>query len=54
MVNKEFLDHVLHKMVDNKRVFSAVLCVENGDRSISWTGAAGKMQKEGGHGGRFI
>jgi D-alanyl-D-alanine carboxypeptidase len=46
MINKEFLNQVLNKMVDNKRIFSAVLCVENSDKSLSWTGAAGNMQKD--------
>ncbi|SKC69137.1 serine hydrolase domain-containing protein [Maledivibacter halophilus] len=46
MVNEKLLNDLLNKMVDNKRIFSAVLCVENGDRSFSWTGAVGNMQKD--------
>ncbi|ABR47630.1 beta-lactamase [Alkaliphilus metalliredigens QYMF] len=46
MVNEKLLNDLLNKMVDNKRIFSAVLCVENSDRSFSWTGAAGDMQKD--------
>ena len=46
MVNEELLNNAVRKMVDNKRVFSAVLCVENGDKSFSWTGAAGDMHKD--------
>jgi D-alanyl-D-alanine carboxypeptidase len=45
-INTDFLNQIIAKMVDNKRVFSAVLCVENGDKSISWTGAAGNMQQD--------
>ncbi|PKM65383.1 MAG: serine hydrolase [Firmicutes bacterium HGW-Firmicutes-2] len=46
MVNEKLLNDLLNKMVDNKRIFSVVLCVENGDRSFSWTGAAGNMDKD--------
>jgi D-alanyl-D-alanine carboxypeptidase len=40
------LQDAVNKMVDNKRIFSAVMCVENSDRSISFSAAAGNMQKE--------
>jgi D-alanyl-D-alanine carboxypeptidase len=46
MINEELLNHVLNKMIANKKVFSVVLCVENSDRSFCWTGAAGNMQKD--------
>lgn len=46
MINDRLLNDILNKMVDKKRVFSAVLCIENGDRSIAWTGAAGDMQED--------
>jgi D-alanyl-D-alanine carboxypeptidase len=46
MITEELLNHVLNKMGSNKRIFSAVLCVENGDKSLSWTGATGSMQKD--------
>lgn len=46
MIKEELFIDVLNKMIDNKRIFSAVLCVENGDRSLSWTRAAGNMQKD--------
>lgn len=42
--NRESLDHMISRMVDNKRIFSAVMCVENGNGDFSWTGAAGEMQ----------
>ena len=44
-VSEELLNHLVNKMVDNKRIFSAVLCVESGDNSFSWIGASGNMQK---------
>lgn len=46
MVNETLLNDLLVNMVDNKSIFSAVLCVENSDRSFSWTGAAGNMEKD--------
>jgi D-alanyl-D-alanine carboxypeptidase len=44
--NNAHLNQVVGEMVDNKTVFSAVLCVEKGDNNTSWTGAAGNMQKD--------
>ena len=38
-INEAFFRKLLTKMVEHKHIFSAVLCVENGDKSISWTGA---------------
>ena len=46
MIRQETLDQTVHKMVDNKNMFSAVLCVENGEGSFSWAGAAGQMQPD--------
>jgi D-alanyl-D-alanine carboxypeptidase len=43
-IRKELLQNAVNKMVDNKRIFGAVMCVENSDQSISCTGAAGNMQ----------
>lgn len=43
-VNTKKLNHLMNKMVDNKRVFSAVMKVENSDGSFSWSGATGNMQ----------
>jgi D-alanyl-D-alanine carboxypeptidase len=45
-ISQEKLSHMVKKMVDGKRIFSAVLCVESGDNSLSWTGAAGQMQAD--------
>lgn len=46
MIQEKLLNRLLNNIVDNKRIFSAVLCVENGDKSFSWNGAAGGMQKD--------
>lgn len=46
LINEESLNHVFKKMVDNKRICGAVLCVANGDRSFSWTGASGTMRND--------
>lgn len=43
MMNEEALNHIINKMVDNKKIFSAVLRVESGDSRFSWTGAAGSI-----------
>ena len=43
-LNKTQLNQVVEKMVKSTKVFGATLCVENGDGSISWNGAAGNMQ----------
>jgi D-alanyl-D-alanine carboxypeptidase len=43
VIHEEMFNHIVNKMVDHKKVYSAVLCVENSDKSISWTGAAGNM-----------
>jgi D-alanyl-D-alanine carboxypeptidase len=49
-MNKKFdpiqLQTSLEKMVDNKSMFSAAMKVENGNASLSWSGAAGSMQVE--------
>jgi len=46
MVKEKLLNDVLNKMIEHKQIFSGVLCVEKGDGSFSWTGAAGDMQKD--------
>lgn len=43
MMNEEALNDIINKMVDNKKIFSAVLRVESGDSRFSWTGAAGSI-----------
>lgn len=43
-LNQASLDQSIKKMVDGKSIFSVAMKVENGDGSISWSGAAGGMQ----------
>lgn len=45
-VNGLFLDQVVQKMLRNKSVFGAVLCVEKGDSSFSWVGGGGNIKSE--------
>lgn len=45
-IKEEFLKNAIEEIGNKKGVFSAVLCVESGDNSFSWTGAAGDMQKD--------
>jgi D-alanyl-D-alanine carboxypeptidase len=45
-INEELPRRLLDKMIDNKRIFSAVMRVENSDGSFSWSGAAGNMQED--------
>jgi D-alanyl-D-alanine carboxypeptidase len=44
-MKEELLNKVVEQIGNKKGVYSAVLCVESGDKSFSWTGAAGDMQK---------
>jgi len=37
---------VVQKMLKNKSVFGAVLCVENNDSLISWVGGTGNINAE--------
>lgn len=46
VINESFLAGVTNKMIKNRSVFGSILCVENGDGSLSWSGAAGNLQKE--------
>ena len=46
MINKSFFEQVVDKMIKNKTVFGAVLCVENGDKTISRVGGAGNFKKD--------
>ncbi|MFN7252374.1 MAG: serine hydrolase domain-containing protein [Anaerobacillus sp.] len=45
-IKEELLNQCLQEIINKKNVFSAVLRVESGDNSFSWTGAAGEMQKD--------
>ncbi|WP_040378377.1 serine hydrolase domain-containing protein [Dethiobacter alkaliphilus] len=44
-VNESLLENVVNNMARNRNVLGAVLCVEKGDGSFSWTGGAGNMQE---------
>lgn len=43
---EEFLDSIVEEIGNRKGVFSAILCVESGDNSFSWTRTTGEMQKD--------
>lgn len=45
-INESFLAGVTNKMIKNRSVYGAILCVENGDGSVSWSGAAGNLHIE--------
>jgi len=42
-INEQFLDQVVQTMLKNKSVYGAILCVENGNASLSWSGSAGNI-----------
>lgn len=46
MIKQELLNNLLDKIIAKKRIYSAVLHVENGDGSFSWTKSAGEMQED--------
>lgn len=45
-LGKSLLADITHDMVKNRHVYGAILCVENGDGSISWSGASGNLNRE--------
>lgn len=45
-LNESFLNHIVEKMTRKRNVFGSVLCVENGDNTISWVGGAGNIKKD--------
>ena len=45
-LDEALFDRVVRKMVKNRSVFGAILRVENGDGSVSYTGAAGGLNEE--------
>jgi D-alanyl-D-alanine carboxypeptidase len=45
-LNEALFNQVTLQMVKNRHVYGAVLCVEKGDSSISWTGGAGNIKAE--------
>ena len=40
------LQPILNKTIDNKTVFGVSVCIENGDCSLAFSGAAGNLQAE--------
>lgn len=46
MLKVELLNKAVQDMAAKRNVYSAVLCVEKGDNSFSWTGAAGGMEPD--------
>ncbi len=45
-INDAFLTDAVNKMIKNRSVYGAILCVESGDGSLSWSGAAGNLHHE--------
>ncbi len=45
-LNESFFKQISEKMLRNRSVFGAVLCVENADGSVSWTGGAGNIKAD--------
>ena len=45
-ITDTFLSQTVKNMLKNKLVHGAVLCVENGNQTISWVGSAGNIQKD--------
>ena len=45
-IKEELLNQCLREIIGKKGVYSAVLSVESGDKSFSWTGSAGDMQQD--------
>ena len=45
-LNGSFLTTITQNMTRNRSVFGALFCVESGDKSISWLGAAGELNKD--------
>ncbi len=45
-LNDSFFKEITQNMLKNKNIFGAVLCVENGDSSISWLGGVGNIKAE--------
>lgn len=43
-LNETFLENVTRGMLRNRNIFGAVLCIENGDSSVSWLSGAGNIR----------
>lgn len=46
MLNESFFDDLTNNMLKNKSVYNAIFCVESGDSSVSWQGAAGGIKAD--------
>ena len=44
-ITDKFLSQVTEEMTRNRNVYGAALCVENGDKTISWAGASGNINE---------
>lgn len=44
-INESFLTNVTNNMTRNRSVYGAIICVENSDGSIAWSGDAGNLHK---------
>lgn len=45
-IDKSLLANITKGMIKNRHVYGAIFCVENGDGSVSWSGAAGDLNKD--------
>ncbi len=45
-LKEAFFDQVIGRMLKNRSVHGAILCIESGDKTISWLGARGNLQKD--------
>lgn len=46
MLKQDELDQITEQIVDQKNIFSAVMCLENEDNTVSLNSAAGEMRSE--------
>ena len=44
-ITGQFLSQITEEMTENINVYGTALCVENGDKTISWSGAAGNINE---------
>ncbi len=45
-LDPSFLDRTVQRMTRARAVHGAILCVENGERTVSWTGASGNLRPD--------
>lgn len=46
MLKQDELDQITEQIVDQKNIFSTVMCMENEDNTVSLNSAAGEMRSE--------